>query len=93
MKITIKQLDLMIEETVREMREEQTMLQTVRRKLQSFLQSLSPEERGIIAGTFRKKTAGELLAWCGEANDLISGKADDQAFDRRLKLAKHNKQK
>ncbi len=93
MKITIKQLDRMIEETITEVREEQTMLQTVRKKLQSFLQSLSPEERGIIAGTFRKKTAGELLAWCGDANDLISGKRDNEEFDRKMKLAKHNKQK
>ena len=93
MKITIKQLDKIIESTIREVRKEQSLLKIVRKKLQSFLKSLSPPEQEIIVRTFRKKSVKELLAFCGEANDLISGKADDQEFDRKLKLAKHNKQK
>ena len=92
-KLTEAMLNRLIDETILEVKQEHTLLQGLRTKLRKWLETLSPEEQAIIRSTFRKKSAMEMLQWCGAASDRLSGKWDNEEFNRRKEIAKLNKKK
>ncbi len=92
-KLTQEILNKIILEVKQEQQQKQSLLQSLRVKLRKWLDTLSPEEREIVHRTFRKKTATELLNWCGEAQDRLSGKWDNEQFNRKKEIAKLNKDK
>ena len=91
-KLTKAMLDEMIRRTIIEVQQERTLIQDLRMKLKKWLDTLSPEEREIVRRTFKQKNAMEMLRWCGMAQDAVSGKWDNEAFNRKKELAKINKQ-
>ena len=92
-KLTEQMLNEIILEVIFEQQEKQSLLQSLRRKLRKWLNTLSPEEQELIRRTFRKKTATELLNWCGQAQDRLSGKWDNEQFNRKKEIAKLNRKK
>ena len=92
-KLTKTMLDEMIRITILEVQQERTVKMQLRKKLKDWLDTLTTEERAIISRAFKKKSAMEMLRWCGMAQDAVSGKWDNEEFNRKKEIAKLNKQK